>query len=588
VGDRLSEMIALAGRLSTPLVGVVAGSGQVARAAVEAGADLLLVLNSGLYRSQGTGSLAGFLPFGNANRQTLDLLTAHVLPRAGGVPVIAGVLAGDPELSLADHLATLKAMGVAGVTNWPAVDFVDGRFRAALEAEGLGSEGEVALVRAARAAGLGAFGFTLGPELAGRFAEAGADGLILNLGLTRPVEGVLERRDRLQQAIVRLNEMLRAASRPGRRPLCLAYGGPVADQEDLAHLLHHAPVDGFAGGSLFERLPVHRAIASAVGRFKGVVRGGASGGEAGGPLVGRGPAMLRLRRLIDRVAPYDVNVCIDGETGSGKELVATEVHLRSPRAPRPFVTVNCGAIPETLLESELFGHEKGAFTGADRSRLGKFEVADGGTLFLDEVADLSPRGQVALLRALQQREITRVGASMPRPVDVRVVAASNQPLSRLVAEGRFRADLYYRLNQFPLAVPPLRERLDDLPPLAEHILEGLRHRLRRAIAGPSRRFLSRLAQHHWPGNVRELQHVLCQAALLEDGEVLEGLHFTPEPAPPPRPGAADGPGRESQYEAARAALERAGGNKSRAAQALGVTRKTLYAWLRGSDEAPKG
>ena len=213
MGDRLTELTASAGRLAAPVVGVVAGSGQVARSAVEAGADLLLVLNSGLYRSLGAGSLAGFLPYGNANGQTLELLKNHVLPRACGVPVIAGVLASDPAIELADHLAALKGLGVAGVTNWPAVDFLDGRFRHALEAEGLGSETEVALIRAARAAGLRAFGFTLGPESAGRFVEAGADGLILNLGLTRPVEGVVERRDQLQQAVVRLNAMLRAATR---------------------------------------------------------------------------------------------------------------------------------------------------------------------------------------------------------------------------------------------------------------------------------------------------------------------------------------------------------------------------------------
>jgi two-component system, NtrC family, response regulator HydG len=207
-------------------------------------------------------------------------------------------------------------------------------------------------------------------------------------------------------------------------------------------------------------------------------------------------------------------------------------------------------------------------------------------LFLDEVADLSPRGQVALLRALQQREITRVGASSPRAIDVRVVAASNQPLEALVAAGRFRADLYYRLNQFLLAVPPLRSRAEDIPLLAEHILEGLRHRLRRPIAGASRRFLARLAQHGWPGNVRELQHVLCQAALLEDGEVLEGTHFAPEQFPVPRREGESSVSPPSRLQLAQNALERAGGNKSRAAEALGITRKTLYAWLGDHTEPP--
>src|SRR5690606_33898421 len=268
-------------------------------------------------------------------------------------------------------------------------------------------------------------------------------------------------------------------------------------------------------------------------------------------------------------------------------------------------------MPDNLIESELFGHEKGAFTGADRRRLGKFELAQHGTLFLDEIADLSPHGQVALLRALQQREIMRVGGEQHIPVDVRIVAASNQSLARLVEQGRFRADLYHRLNNVTLIVPALRDRLEDLPLLVEEFLARLQIQLGRRISGVAPRFLARLRKHSWPGNVRELQHVLTQAALLEDGLLLEGKEFAPKAAADSRtrhaqavPGHVSGPaaryltsgshhGPESgayganpgvsgsldRRGAAQHALAVHGGNKSRAAAALGVTRKTFYAWL---------
>jgi two-component system response regulator HydG len=290
--------------------------------------------------------------------------------------------------------------------------------------------------------------------------------------------------------------------------------------------------------------------------------------------------MRRLFELIRRVAPTDLSVCVEGESGSGKELVAAAIHRLSARAHQPFVTLNCGALPDTLVESELFGHEKGAFTGADRRRLGKFELAHGGTLFLDEIADLSPHGQVALLRALQSREITRLGGDRAIPVDVRVVVASHQVLTDAVAAGRFRADLYYRLNQLTLRVPPLRERLADIPLLVERLLPRLSQQLGREVTGVSPAFLHRLAQHPWPGNVRELHHVVTRTALMEDGAVIQGhVLALEEPRSAPHKNRPDTAGERRQR--ARTAIDQARGNKSDAARALGITRKTLYAWLDG-------
>lgn len=589
-----------------PRLAVAAGSGQVARSAVDAGADFLLALNAGVYRNLGHGSLPSFLPFGNTNAQTLKLLREHILPAAANrVPVVAGAMPGDPAYPPSVLWQAFRALGVYGVCNWPAAGFLDGALRSSWERAGRGVAAEISLLRAAQSAGFAAFGFVFNPEEAREFAEAGIGTLILHLGLTRQLEDVHATRDMLQLNQASLHAMLDAARAGGRRPRCLMFGGTATEPDDLEELLRYCPLDGFAGGSVFERLPVGGILDATVRRFKGVIAragtGSASGapGEAKlalpglGPILGRSPAMQRLFQVVRRVAPFDVSVYIEGESGAGKELVAIQLHQHNRRAPHPFVTVNCGAIPDNLLESELFGHEKGSFTGADRKRLGKFELAQHGTLFLDEVADLSPHGQVALLRALQQREIVRVGGERPIPLDVRVIAASNQPLGRLVEQGRFRADLYHRLNNVTVRVPPLRDRLDDLPILVEDALSRLQALLDRRISGVTPRFLARLRRHGWPGNVRELQHVLTQAALLEDGMLLEGKDFLPQPAGPrhaPAPSAADpasaaayppaaGEGARDRRESARRALAAHGGNKSRAAAALGVTRKTLYAWL---------
>jgi len=566
------------------LLAVVAGSGQVARCAVAAKADLLLALAAGLYRMMGRGSLASFLPFGNSNAQTLALLREQVLPQAAGVPVIAGVCASDPTIELDEHLQMLRNLGVAGVTNWPAVGFIDGVFRQTIEEAGWGSELEIKLLQRARAMGMISCGFVLDDQQARRYASC-SDLLILNMGLTYRVEDVPSRADQLRQAVARLNEMMAIVARSRPRPVCLAFGGPVTTAEDLEHLLRHSDVDGFAGGSVFERLPVQSIVESTIRRFKSVAfRSQPEQDTSIGDFIGVGDAFKQLKETITRIAPFDVNVCIQGETGTGKELVASQIHRLSRRARGPMVTLNCGAIPDSLLESELFGHERGAFTGAERRRLGKFELAHHGTLFLDEIADLSARGQVALLRAIQSGEIARVGGEQRIDVDVRIIAASHQDLRRLVADGQFREDLYYRIAPLTIEVPPLRERLEDIPILAEAIMGRLRVRLNRDIVGLSVAFQRKLRGHHWPGNVRELEHVICRAAILERNDMLEGLHFNPAGTHEHAVAGAM-PQQETRSQRARKALARAQGNKSRAAALLQVSRKTFYAWLKSSSGA---
>jgi two-component system nitrogen regulation response regulator GlnG len=259
-------------------------------------------------------------------------------------------------------------------------------------------------------------------------------------------------------------------------------------------------------------------------------------------LIGQSPAMQEVYKAIGRVAPKDVTVLITGETGTGKELVARAIYQHSHRAAGLFLAINCAAIPETLLESELFGHEKGAFTGADRQRVGLFEQCSGSTMFLDEVGEMPRALQSKLLRVLQEQQLYRVGGDRPIPIDVRVLAATNRDLEAAVAQGHFRADLYYRLNVFTISLPPLRERPEDLPRLVEHLL----CRLAAGLGQPARQLapdaLEALTRHPWPGNVRELQSVLKQAILQSTGAVvmLESLPRALREAGGPPAGAGSG------------------------------------------------
>jgi two-component system, NtrC family, response regulator HydG len=237
-------------------------------------------------------------------------------------------------------------------------------------------------------------------------------------------------------------------------------------------------------------------------------------------MVGASPAFKKVVQDIEKVAGSDSTVLICGETGTGKELIANAIHARSSRNNRPFVTVNCAALPAGLVESELFGHEKGAFTGAIQRKLGRFQIADGGTIFLDEVGELSLEVQAKFLRVLQQGEIERLGGTQPIKVDVRVLAATNQPLEQFVAEGKFRSDLFYRLNVFPVILPLLRERREDIVLLTNYFTRKFRTRLKKNISSIDSASLGRLQNYDWPGNVREPEHVIERAVLLAEGEVL--------------------------------------------------------------------
>jgi transcriptional regulator with GAF, ATPase, and Fis domain len=298
-----------------------------------------------------------------------------------------------------------------------------------------------------------------------------------------------------------------------------------------------------------------------------------------GDLLGSCPGMREVYRHIEKVAPTDLSVLITGETGTGKELVARELHRRSPRGAGPFVAINCGALPETLLESELFGHVKGAFTGAVATRPGRFQQASGGTLFLDEVGDMPPVLQMKLLRALQERVVEKVGDHRPEPVDIRVLAATHRTLEEEVKRGSFREDLYYRLATLTLKVPPLRERGDDVVVLARGFLQTFGETYRTQARGFTPAALTALRAHPWPGNVRELENRIKKAVVLADRPLLrpEDLDLASAGSGPMLPLLEAKAEFERRY--VLEALERNGGNRARAARELGVDPRTIFRFL---------
>jgi len=340
-----------------------------------------------------------------------------------------------------------------------------------------------------------------------------------------------------------------------------------------------------------------------------------AGAEAGA-IVGRSPVMLRLRQLIERVAPTDATVLITGENGTGKEMVARELYRNSPRKQNPFIKVNCAAVSDNLIESEFFGHERGAFTGATDRREGRFELANQGTLLLDEVSEIPPNLQAKLLRVLQEREFERVGGNRTIKVNVRLLATSNRDLLAHVEKGAFRQDLYYRLNVFPVHVPPLRDRPEDILPLAEHFLTRLSRKLGVKVTGFSESARSAMVGYRWPGNVRELQNTIERAVILteagrlvsaaalglplvggvspgavflDDSLPIEGELAAPDPLPEndpavaPPTAVAPAPGDSSQVlniaelekQAIKAALQQTAGNRTKAADLLGISIRTL-------------
>jgi DNA-binding NtrC family response regulator len=302
-----------------------------------------------------------------------------------------------------------------------------------------------------------------------------------------------------------------------------------------------------------------------------------------GSMIGNSLEMRKIYQVVEQAAPTSASVLITGESGTGKELVAQTIHQLSPRSAFPFVAINCAAIPETLLESEIFGHEKGAFTGAADRRQGCFELADRGTLFLDEIGEMTPPTQVKLLRVLQERRFRRLGGRNEQSVDVRVIAATNIDPLEAVQKGKLREDLFYRLNVFAMRLPPLRERKEDLGLLAQAFVTEFNTRNQKSIAGVDQQVMRMLEHYAWPGNVRELRNVIERATILAPGPFIEPRHLPPalssEPPPQHQPQVALAPGttvEEAERRLIMMTLEHTRDNKTRAAEILGISLKTLH------------
>jgi two-component system response regulator PilR (NtrC family) len=313
-------------------------------------------------------------------------------------------------------------------------------------------------------------------------------------------------------------------------------------------------------------------------------------------IIGTSSAMLRVFDLVDTIAPTGSTVLITGESGTGKELIARAIHVRSTRADRPFVAVNCGALTETLLESELFGHVRGAFTGADGNKKGLIEVADKGTIFLDEIGDMSPMLQVKLLRVLQERRFRRVGGTEEIDADIRIIAATNRDLARMVSDGQFREDLFYRINVIPVRMPPLRERTGDIPQLAEHFVAKFAPQMKKDLTGISPAAMANLTAYAWPGNVRELENAMERAVALERTPVIPHERLPdslrgPRAAAPPAAAAASSPLPDAGFDLEQhvqhiereyiaEALRRSGGVKVKAAELLGMSFRSFRYYMK--------
>jgi DNA-binding NtrC family response regulator/predicted TIM-barrel enzyme len=588
-GAHRPSWLAGADRSDPFVVGAAIGAGMIAQAAERGGADFLLALGVGRIRVMGAPSVASMLPTQASNRFVPDFARTEIIGRVS-IPVVLGLAAFDPALDVDAVLLDLKQQGFAGVTNFPSLIHAGDRVAGTLDRLGLGFDREVSMLGRAGRLGLGTVAYVRHPDQALAMAAAGVDLICLNFGWN--VGGVAGAPAGLDLAeAAREAEALFGLVR-ARRPdvLCVAEGGPIDSPESAAEVCRLSRADGYIGGSTIDRLPLEAAVSNATSAFRSVavlsrklerLQDQVLGDGRRFGLIGRSPALRQVVQMIERFGRKDLTILVTGPNGTGKELVAQAIHAVSPRAERDMIALNCAAIPRELLESELFGYEKGAFTGAARTRLGRFDEADGSTLFLDEIGDLELALQAKLLRVLEAGTFERLGANQVRRSDVRIVCATNRNLTRMVSEGTFREDLYYRLNKMEIRLPALAERIEDIPLLVEHTLQTAVRAVNpavRSIDGPALRLLM---THTWPGNVRELKNVLERAAILCDGERIGVAHLPPfgaAPAPePPAPGAPClDPADAAERTWILAALERHRFRRGETARALGISRKTLF------------
>ncbi|MFW5970451.1 MAG: phosphoenolpyruvate hydrolase family protein, partial [Halofilum sp. (in: g-proteobacteria)] len=572
-----------------------------ARAAAHGGADILLTLHAGRVRVMGAPSIACMLPVAENNRSVLDFARAEILGRVE-LPVFFGACVFDPRVALDDLVADVVAAGFHGICNFPTAVHFDGPMRQNLEYAGGGFQREVRLMQVARSAGLQTLGYVRRQDEALMMAEAGVDVVCINYGWNAGGMAGVPSRYTLDEAGEHARQVFAAVRRHNPRIQCTVEGGPITTPAEAQQVAEASGADGYIGGSTIDRIPLEAAVAETTSAYKSVAHLQqrihhlksewlGEGHEFG--LIGRSAAITSVIQMIRKVADSDLSVLITGENGTGKELVARAIHAASRRRDQRMVAVNCAAIPAELLESELFGHEAGAFTGAAKARVGRFEQASDTTLLLDEIGDLALPLQAKLLRVLEDGSFERLGTNTPRRTHARILCASNRPLRRMAAEGTFREDLLYRLNAVEITLPPLRERIEDLPLLVRYLLPRIAEEMNPRVRQMDASAYRALMRHSWPGNVRELRNVLERAVIMCDEDVVSADDLPPlavEPplaATPTGPSAAsadDPPARESTPRGERewilAALQRNRYRRGETARELGLARKTLYNKMR--------
>jgi two-component system response regulator AtoC len=569
------------------LFGAAVGTGLTARAAEEGGADFVLALNAGMLRVAGAPSLSCMLPVGDSNEIVTRVGRNEILGRVT-VPVFFGLCVMNPRLELNMILASIRRWGFDGVVNFPTVTSIEGEFRGELDSLGIGFQREVAMIEEARKIGLATLVYVASPEEASAMQDAGADIFCVSLGFTSGDKTGLPERMNLSQAAEQIRRVLKPLRR--KETIALVEGGPIIEPAEAFHVCEVCSLDGYIGGSTIDRLPLQAAVRATAATYKSLaklkhniesLKEGLLGQGWRWGIIGRAPVMAKIVSQIEKVAPTRLPVLILGENGTGKELVANALHLASGRQSQKMMVVNCAAIPRELLESELFGYEAGAFTGAARMRIGRFEEARGSTLFLDEVGDLEPALQAKLLRVLGNGSFERLGSNTSQVTDARIVCATNRDLRKMVKEGSFREDLYYRLSTIEISIPPLRKRIQDLPLLVQHLFERVRADLHPGIEAIDGSAMRLLVNYEWPGNVRELRHALERAAVLCSGTVIgaDDFDFLQCRSPEEEPNHSTSPmpvHSSPEREWILNALIEHRYRRSETATALGLSRKTLY------------
>ncbi len=524
--ERITNRLLQTVEKNEPILGVAVGSGITARYAEKGGADFIMVLNAGIFRMTGVSSTAALLPYANANRLVMKVGKSRILPQIKNIPVIFGMCGTDTTIDKNFFINKIIESGFSGITNYPSVGIIDGILKIHLEENDLSYEREVELINSANEKGLFTIAFVFNEQQAIKMTKIKPDVICINFGWTKGGVQAPDKNVSLDQVINKTKNIYSSIRRIDSNMITLVYGGPINSPEAANYLFKKTNILGYIGGSVFERIPLENEIVKTTRQYKMLtsvkktnskrLRQELRKQKSFGQLVGKSKAMQKIYSIIDQIADKKVNVLITGESGTGKELVARAIHYYGKFNEESFVPINTASIPYNLLENELFGHEKGSYTGAHKSKIGKFEMANGGTLFLDEIADMPKALQPKILRAIEEEKIQKIGAEESVDIDLRIIAASNRDLRTLVNNEKFREDLFYRLNVVNINLPPLRERKEDIPLLIEEFIKENNDKYGLKVKDVTQTFFNCVLQYDWPGNIRELKNVLERAYVLNE------------------------------------------------------------------------